>query len=492
MAIPLVVNGVTFNYPQQFDTNWGPTLTNWSSAVTSGMLQKAGGSFTLTAEVDFGASFGLKVLSIKSKESNTAATGFVRLANASAGLVWRNAANSADLALTVNASNQLTFNGTSIGATTSLTNGHILVGNVSNQPADVAMSGDTTITNAGVVTIGAGTITNAKIISSAGISLNKLAALSASQIAVSDSSGFLASLSSPTLTELGYVAGVTSAIQTQINTISTAQGNYLPLAGGTMSGAINMASHKLTAVTQGTTTGDAVSFPITTTQISSTAGIVGTQLASATVTGTQIASSVALAGSPTTTTQTAGDSSTKIATTAYVQSGIKVDLLGSQVASTSAAIIFSGLAGASYAYYELIIDNLQSGTDAVSARAQISTGSGFLTANYTYETIAWAGTTSSVTSATGQASWDVMDGAGTGVGVIQSLKITVFGADSNTTGRRIVYESTGFYQSGLFFTTKGGGVITGANGAAIDGIQVFMSTGNIATGRFRLYGYRNS
>lgn len=46
--------------------------------------------------------------------------------------------------------------------------------------------------------------------------------------------------------------------------------------------------------------------------------IVAADITNATITGTQIASSVALAGSPTTTTQTAKDNSTKIATTAYV------------------------------------------------------------------------------------------------------------------------------------------------------------------------------
>lgn len=46
--------------------------------------------------------------------------------------------------------------------------------------------------------------------------------------------------------------------------------------------------------------------------------IVAADITSATITGTQIASSIALAGSPTTTTQSANDNSTKIATTAYI------------------------------------------------------------------------------------------------------------------------------------------------------------------------------
>lgn len=47
--------------------------------------------------------------------------------------------------------------------------------------------------------------------------------------------------------------------------------------------------------------------------------IVAADITSATITGTQLASSIALGGSPTTTTQTCGDSSTKLATTAFVQ-----------------------------------------------------------------------------------------------------------------------------------------------------------------------------
>jgi len=271
MAIPLTINGVTFQYPQQFDKNWGPTLTNWSSAVTSGMLQKAGGSFPLTAEVDFGGSFGMKVLSIKSEESNIATTGFMRLANASTGIVWRNASNSADLVLTVNSSNQLTFNGTSIGATTSLTNSHILVGNVSNQPADVAMSGDITITNAGVTSIGAGKISDSQINASAAITLSKLApttayywyvanasgvltpqAVTASRAVATDSNG-LPTASSVTSTELGYLSGVTSAIQTQIN-------GKLSKSGDTMSGVLNMGSNKIISVTNGSNSGEVVTF----------------------------------------------------------------------------------------------------------------------------------------------------------------------------------------------------------------------------------------
>lgn len=67
------------------------------------------------------------------------------------------------------------------------------------------------------------TITNTQIKSDAAIALSKLAATTASKALVSDGSGFV-SASSVTATELGYVSGVTSAIQTQLgNKISTSE-----------------------------------------------------------------------------------------------------------------------------------------------------------------------------------------------------------------------------------------------------------------------------
>lgn len=68
-------------------------------------------------------------------------------------------------------------------------------------------------------------IVNADINASAAIALSKLAALTASRALVSDGSGFI-SASSVTSTELGYVSGVTSAIQTQINNALSLINNF--------------------------------------------------------------------------------------------------------------------------------------------------------------------------------------------------------------------------------------------------------------------------
>lgn len=104
----------------------------------------------------------------------------------------------------------------SSAVSTTLNSGQILVGNVSNVATAVTPSGDVTISNTGVTSIGTGVIVNADVNASAAIAVSKLATITASRAIVSDGSGFI-SASAVTGTELGYLSGVSSAIQTQLN-----------------------------------------------------------------------------------------------------------------------------------------------------------------------------------------------------------------------------------------------------------------------------------
>lgn len=246
MSIPLTVNGQVFEYPQNFDTEWGVDATGWAQAVTNGLLQMSGGPFPLTAQVNFGPNFGITTLDVISTTSNPASAGFIRLAQADT-IAFRNNANTGNLLLGIDGSNNLTFNGIALGTTT-LTNTHIYVGNASNVPADVAMSGDATMANTGALTIANGAITDAKVNASAAIALTKLAAQTPNSAVIFDSSGLLVP-SAVTSTQIGYLSTLTSNVQTQL-------GTYLPLAGGTMSGAISMASNKITSLANATVSGD--------------------------------------------------------------------------------------------------------------------------------------------------------------------------------------------------------------------------------------------
>jgi len=83
----------------------------------------------------------------------------------------------------------------------------------------VQLSGDSTIVNDTGLEVGTN-LANANIDASAAIAVSKLAALTASRAVVSDGSGFI-SASSVTSTEIGYVSGSTSNIQTQLNALSS-------------------------------------------------------------------------------------------------------------------------------------------------------------------------------------------------------------------------------------------------------------------------------
>jgi len=95
--------------------------------------------------------------------------------------------------------------------------------------AAVALTGDITVSGAGATAIGAnkilasmikaGEIDNDHIKAAAAIAVNKLAALTASKAVITDSNGFLIP-SAVTPTELGYLAGVTSAVQDQIDGVA--------------------------------------------------------------------------------------------------------------------------------------------------------------------------------------------------------------------------------------------------------------------------------
>jgi hypothetical protein len=110
LATTVTIAGVSYLIPNTGDSSWGDNVTNWIVASSSKLLQKSGGTFTLTAEVDFGATWGLKSAYFKSRGTNPATTGVGRMAN-NEGIAWRDAANAANKTLKVNASDRLEYDG---------------------------------------------------------------------------------------------------------------------------------------------------------------------------------------------------------------------------------------------------------------------------------------------------------------------------------------------------------------------------------------------
>lgn len=162
---------------------------------------------------------------------------------------------------TADPTKKLAFNvaGVATGTTRTITmpNANVDLGNLTN--SNISASAGIVYSKLSLTN----SIVNADIAAAAAIALTKLAAVTAHRALASDASGFIVA-SAVTDTELGFLSGVTSSVQTQIN-------GKLSLTGGTMSGAINMGGNKITNMASGTTTGDALQWG----QIGAANGIAG-------------------------------------------------------------------------------------------------------------------------------------------------------------------------------------------------------------------------
>lgn len=153
MAFNVSFNGTTYPLPSVGDRIYATYINTFLTAVANNALAKSGGTFTLTADVNFGASYGPVVAYIKSRSSNIASTGVFRLAN-DEGIAWRNAANSANLLLKLNSSNRLELDGVAIptiSSTDTLTNKTIsgASNTISNVPLTSGVTGTLPVANGG-------------------------------------------------------------------------------------------------------------------------------------------------------------------------------------------------------------------------------------------------------------------------------------------------------------------------------------------------------
>lgn len=113
MALTVSLLSQNFSIPEPGDVGYDQQLTNYLKSLATAFPQLSGGAYSLTAELDLGASFGVKQLYLKTETATPATTGVVRLAKTDA-LDWRNNANSADLALKIDTGDALTFNGANV------------------------------------------------------------------------------------------------------------------------------------------------------------------------------------------------------------------------------------------------------------------------------------------------------------------------------------------------------------------------------------------
>lgn len=235
MSVSLTVNGTTFEYPEVGDVSWGPDATDWAVAVTNGVLQKAGGLFLLLDDVDFGANFGLISIYYSTRAADPAQSGVIRLAVAD-DIAWRNNADNGDLLLSVNASDKLTFNGSEVQQTISVSDTSTIDLTFTANTLSAAILAlsitDSLISSSAAIAYSklnlSGSIVNADISNSAAIARSKIASGTAHRILVNDVSGNLSEASA--LTNGQLLIGSTGAAPVAASITGTA--NRVSVTGG--------------------------------------------------------------------------------------------------------------------------------------------------------------------------------------------------------------------------------------------------------------------
>ena len=202
----------------------------------------------------------------------------------------------------------------------------------------------------------------------------------------------------------------------------------------------------------------------------------------------------ALPNGTTATTQSVGDNSQKVATTEYADLAGKLVLIATATASSSASISFTSIP-ATYDKYVVVISGLVPVTNSVTLLMTVSEDNG---ASYKSSSYLWT-----------RWGWDTSGGSGvTNSASTSSYSIvgdtTNNNASTGINGTLDLYNlgSTSFFKQFRFngFNYSGAGLVQGVDSMgeyfgdtnAIDAIKFAFSSGNISTGKFALYGIRNS
>ncbi len=222
MSQQISFNGQIYTIPDTSDEGWGQNVTSYLLAIPQGALQKVGGNFTLTGNVNFGPNFGLLVKFLSSRDAGAAAAGLVRLAKLDQ-ISWRNNAGSADLALGIDGSDNLTFNGVIL------------------QPAGnyiTALTGDVVATGPGsaAATIQSDVIVDAMVKSNAAIARSKLANGTADHVLINNPSGGMSSEAQLAISRGGTgQATAQAALDALLPTQTSQSGKFLTTNGTTSS-----------------------------------------------------------------------------------------------------------------------------------------------------------------------------------------------------------------------------------------------------------------
>jgi hypothetical protein len=199
---------------------------------------------------------------------------------------------------------------------------------------------------------------------------------------------------------------------------------------------------------------------------------------------------------------TAGSDNTKVMTPARVAAAITAQagwvFIEAKDASNSATIDFTGL-GSTYDAYELRYSNVKPATDDVGLTLRIGTGAGPTyqsgASDYGYTTEFIVGTSVAATAnATATAIHLTSSGSTNGIGNASGEHCSGFvqfdNPDDGTDFQIFRFKGAHLNPSTVIYSTDGAGKYSSAT--AVTAIRFLMTSGNIASGHFVLYGLRRA
>lgn len=304
-------------------------------------------------------------------------------------------------------------------------------------------------------------------------------------------------------TSSGILKQRNAANNAWINIYTLASGNLAQLGGATFTGAINEA--RGTIAMHATTmdlwaqpnTIDGTGSAVTITAIAN-APQAGAKRTLYPITGTVITNGATFAvdGAANYTTA-AGDwlEFEAVTTSTYkvhiISAPNSMVLIASATASNSATIDFTAISNTVYNSYLLVCDAVIPATHVTTLRLQVSAGVFIIGTNYTHNHFRFTAVASATDGSVSDTSACIGSSAeplGTGASQVFYGQVNISNCAYVPNEKHWTSQSSYVSSGAVNIVDIGGGRFVG--GSAIDGFRLFMSSGNIASGTFKLYGLK--
>jgi hypothetical protein len=164
-------------------------------------------------------------------------------------------------------------------------------------------------------------------------------------------------------------------------------------------------------------------------------------------------------------------------------------LLATQTANNSATIDFTSISNTTFSAYKIIADNITVSVNATTLQMRVSVGGSFQSGSvYGHRQYRWV---SGGAAASGSNSDTAINISSSGDTISNnssygnSFELTAFNQSQTNTYKRYVWSFDGLCSDQI---TLSGGAYYLSTSNAVDGFRFFMSSGNLVTGTFKLYG----